>query len=169
LGSGGRCWRKTVAPAALMASSPGAAFLDVGPRPGVHQWCGPEEEPAPALLDLVSDQAQWMRRAQPGDLVGVMLPNVPQFAIAYYGILRAGGVVVPMNVLLKERRTGFYLSDSQRPRCSRGTRSTWRPVPAPRPRGPQYIVVEPGEFERWLGVLDATDRSVTTAPKTTRR
>ena len=42
-----------------------------------------------------------------------MLPNVPQFAIAYYGILRAGGVVVPMNVLLKERETGFYLSDSQ--------------------------------------------------------
>src|SRR6478752_6020600 len=48
-----------------------------------------------------------------GDAVGLMLPNVPEFAIAYYGILRAGGVVVPMNVLLKERETGFYLSDSQ--------------------------------------------------------
>ena len=39
---------------------------------------------------------------QPGDRVGVMLPNVPSFAIVYYGVLRAGGVVVPMNVLLKE-------------------------------------------------------------------
>jgi long-chain acyl-CoA synthetase len=47
----------------------------------------------------------------PGDRVGVMLPNVPYFAVAYYGILRAGGVVVPMNVLLKARETGFYLSD----------------------------------------------------------
>ena len=27
-----------------------------------------------------------------------MLPNVPYFAVVYYGILRAGGVVVPMNV-----------------------------------------------------------------------
>jgi long-chain acyl-CoA synthetase len=30
-----------------------------------------------------------------------MLPNVPQFAALYYGILRAGAVVVPMNPLLK--------------------------------------------------------------------
>jgi long-chain acyl-CoA synthetase len=48
---------------------------------------------------------------EPGDRVGVMLPNVPHFAIAYYGILRAGGVVVPMNVLLKGRETTFYLKD----------------------------------------------------------
>jgi long-chain acyl-CoA synthetase len=46
-----------------------------------------------------------------GDAVGVMLPNVPEFAIAYYGILRAGGVVVPLNVLLKRREVAFYLSD----------------------------------------------------------
>src|SRR5690606_2472773 len=30
----------------------------------------------------------------------------------YYGILRAGGVVVPMNVLLKGREVSFYLKDS---------------------------------------------------------
>ena len=53
------------------------------------------------------------RGLQPGDRVGVMMPNVPYFAVVYYGILRAGGVVVPMNVLLKERETSFYLSDSQ--------------------------------------------------------
>src|SRR3981081_995129 len=53
------------------------------------------------------------RGLRPGDRVGVMLPNVPYFAIAYYGVLRAGGVVVPMNVLLKDRETGFYLSDSE--------------------------------------------------------
>jgi long-chain acyl-CoA synthetase len=49
---------------------------------------------------------------QPGDRVGVMLPNVPYFGFIYYGVLRAGGVVLPMNVLLKGREVGFYLSDS---------------------------------------------------------
>ncbi|MGA8745057.1 MAG: long-chain fatty acid--CoA ligase [Solirubrobacterales bacterium] len=49
---------------------------------------------------------------QRGDRVGVMLPNVPEFPIAYYGVLRAGGVVVPMNVLLKRREVAFYLVDS---------------------------------------------------------
>jgi long-chain acyl-CoA synthetase len=49
---------------------------------------------------------------QPGDRVGVMLPNVLDFPIAYYGVLRAGGVVVPMNVLLKRREIAFYLEDS---------------------------------------------------------
>ena len=47
-----------------------------------------------------------------GDRVGIMLPNVPHFAVCYYGVLRAGGVVVPMNVLLKRREVAFYLSDS---------------------------------------------------------
>ncbi|HEU4707066.1 MAG TPA: long-chain fatty acid--CoA ligase [Solirubrobacterales bacterium] len=49
---------------------------------------------------------------QQGDRVGVMLPNVLEFPIAYYGVLRAGGVVVPMNVLLKRREIAFYLADS---------------------------------------------------------
>jgi acyl-CoA synthetase (AMP-forming)/AMP-acid ligase II len=42
-----------------------------------------------------------------------MLPNVPYFPAVYYGVLRAGAVVVPMNVLLKGREVGFYLSDPQ--------------------------------------------------------
>jgi long-chain acyl-CoA synthetase len=47
-----------------------------------------------------------------GDRVGVMLPNVPEFPVAYYGVLRAGAIVVPMNVLLKRREIAFYLEDS---------------------------------------------------------
>jgi long-chain acyl-CoA synthetase len=47
-----------------------------------------------------------------GDRIGVMLPNVLEFPIAYYGVLRAGGIVVPMNVLLKRREIAFYLEDS---------------------------------------------------------
>ena len=50
---------------------------------------------------------------RPGDRVAVMLPNVPEFAVVYYAILRAGAVVVPMNPLLKEREVAYYLGDSQ--------------------------------------------------------
>ncbi len=52
------------------------------------------------------------RGVERGDRVGVMLPNVLEFPVAYYGVLRAGGVVVPMNVLLKRREIAFYLEDS---------------------------------------------------------
>src|SRR5690349_9878862 len=53
------------------------------------------------------------RGVRPGDRVAVMLANVPEFAVVYYGILRAGAVVVPMNPLLKEREVAYYLADSQ--------------------------------------------------------
>ncbi len=52
------------------------------------------------------------RGLAPGDRIGIMLPNVPEFPISYYGVLRAGGIVVPMNVLLKRREIAFYLADS---------------------------------------------------------
>jgi long-chain acyl-CoA synthetase len=61
-----------------------------------------------ALLAAVLRQ----KGLQQGDRVGVMLPNVLEFPIAYYGVLRAGGIVVPMNVLLKQREIAFYLEDS---------------------------------------------------------
>jgi long-chain acyl-CoA synthetase len=69
-----------------------------------------------ADLDEASARAAGLLRAKgvrPGDRIGVMLPNVPYFAVVYYGILRAGGVVVPMNVLLKEREVAYYLSDPE--------------------------------------------------------
>ncbi len=49
---------------------------------------------------------------EPGDRVGLMLPNVPAFPIAFYGALGAGAVVVPMNPLLKGREVAYYLGDS---------------------------------------------------------
>ena len=48
---------------------------------------------------------------RPGDPVGLQLPNIPQFLIAYFGILKAGGVVVPLNVLLKAPEIAFQLGD----------------------------------------------------------
>jgi len=67
-------------------------------------------------LDEASARAAGLLRAhgvQPGDRVGLMAPNVPYFPICYYGILRLGAVVVPMNVLLRRREVAFYLSDPQ--------------------------------------------------------
>jgi long-chain acyl-CoA synthetase len=48
-----------------------------------------------------------------GDHIALSCPNVPYFPIAYYGILKMGGVVVPLNVLLKPREIAYHLSDSQ--------------------------------------------------------
>jgi long-chain acyl-CoA synthetase len=49
---------------------------------------------------------------EPGDRVGLMLPNTPAFAIAFYGIMYRGAVAVPMNTLLKAREIAYYLSNS---------------------------------------------------------
>jgi long-chain acyl-CoA synthetase len=49
---------------------------------------------------------------RPGDRVGIMLGNTPDFAVVYYGVLRAGGVVVPMNPLLKAREVAYHLADA---------------------------------------------------------
>ncbi len=47
------------------------------------------------------------------DRVVLLLPNSPQFIIAYYGLLKAGAVVVPLNPLSAERELEFYLTDSE--------------------------------------------------------
>ena len=47
-----------------------------------------------------------------GDRVAIFLPNIPQFVISYFGILRAGGIVVTNNPLYKERELEHQLRDS---------------------------------------------------------
>jgi long-chain acyl-CoA synthetase len=67
-----------------------------------------------AELDALSDRcAAGLRRAgiEPGDPVAIQLPNIPQFLITYFGILKAGAVVVPLNVLLKAPEIAYQLSD----------------------------------------------------------
>jgi long-chain acyl-CoA synthetase len=48
----------------------------------------------------------------PGDVVALQLPNIHEFLIAYFGILKAGGVVVPLNVMLKAAEVAYHLRDS---------------------------------------------------------
>ncbi|MFS0689056.1 long-chain-fatty-acid--CoA ligase [Sporosarcina sp. 179-K 8C2 HS] len=47
-----------------------------------------------------------------GDRVAIMLPNCPQSAIAYYGILYMGGIVVQTNPLYTERELAYQMVDS---------------------------------------------------------
>ena len=53
------------------------------------------------------------RGIRPGDKVALSCPNLPYFPIVYYGILKAGAVVVPLNVLLKGREVAYHLADSE--------------------------------------------------------
>ena len=52
------------------------------------------------------------RGVQPGDKVALTCPNLPFFTVVYFGILKAGAAVVPLNVLLKARRVAYHLDDS---------------------------------------------------------
>jgi long-chain acyl-CoA synthetase len=52
------------------------------------------------------------RGIKPGDKVALSCPNLPYFSIIYYGILKAGATVVPLNVLLKGREVAYHLADS---------------------------------------------------------
>jgi long-chain acyl-CoA synthetase len=86
-----------------------------------------------------------------GDRVALLLPNVPQFPMLYYGALRAGAVVVPMNPLLKAREIEYYLQDS-------GARLlfAWETTVAEAAKGAEaagagHIPVAAAAFDRLLG------------------
>jgi len=69
-----------------------------------------------AELDALSDKFGAYLLSQsvvPGDRVGVMLPNCPQFVISFYGILKAGAVHVPINPMFREAEISYELQDSE--------------------------------------------------------
>ena len=103
------------------------------------------------------------RGLEPGDRVGIMLPNVPQFAFAYYGVLRAGGVVVPMNVLLKQREVEFYLGDPQAKLIFAWHEFAGAAEQGAAAAGAECILVEPVAFGRLLAgaepVLEVAERA----------
>ncbi|WP_380174539.1 long-chain fatty acid--CoA ligase [Kineococcus sp. DHX-1] len=67
-----------------------------------------------ALDDATARVAALLRAqgVQRGDRVALIAPNVPHFPVLYHGILRAGGVVVPMNPLLRGREVNHHFTDS---------------------------------------------------------
>jgi long-chain acyl-CoA synthetase len=49
---------------------------------------------------------------QVGDRVGIILPNIPQFVLAYYAVLKSGGIVVAINPQYKQLELEYQLRDS---------------------------------------------------------
>ena len=92
-----------------------------------------------------------------GDRVGIMLPNVPYFPIAYYGVLRAGGVVVPMNVLLKGREVKFYLEDPGAKLVFAWHDFGDAAQQGANEAGAECVLVKPGEFEKLLAEHEPKD------------
>src|SRR5437660_4948216 len=105
------------------------------------------------MLDAAVARAAGLLRGHgvaEGDRVGMQLPNVPYFPIVYFGALRLGAIVVPMNPLLKDREVAYHLSDS-------GARVMvgWHQFADAAQTGSEQanadcILVEPGEFEKLL-------------------
>ncbi|WP_326656046.1 long-chain-fatty-acid--CoA ligase [Streptomyces sp. NBC_00385] len=68
-----------------------------------------------AELDAAARRVAGLLRSRgigPGDKVALSCPNIAWFPVVYYGILKAGAVVVPLNVLLKSREIAYHLADS---------------------------------------------------------
>ena len=107
------------------------------------------DEASARVAGLLAD-----RGVGPGDRVGLMLPNVPYFPMAYYGILRLGGVVVPMNPLLKGREVAFFLEDPDA-----GILFAWHDFAEAAEAGAEQagadcIIVKPGEIEQLVGAAE---------------
>src|SRR5580704_8176552 len=66
------------------------------------------------LDDLSGRAAAGLRETglSPGQVVALQLPNIPQFLIAYFGALKAGMVVLPLNPLLMAPELEYHLDDS---------------------------------------------------------
>jgi long-chain acyl-CoA synthetase len=119
-----------------------------------------------SMLDEGSARVAGLLKSQglePGDRVGLMMPNVPYFPAIYFGILRAGGVVVPMNVLLKGREVAFYLEDPGAKIVFAWADFGEAAETGAESAGAEVILVKPGEFEKLLAEqepdTDVSDRS----------
>ena len=129
-----------------------------------------ERELTYADLDAATARVAGLLRAKgvrPGDRVGVMLPNVEYFPVCYYGALRAGAAVVPMNVLLKEREVAFYLGDSEAK-----VLFAWHQFADPAHAGAdqtdaECVLVEPGDFEAMLDRCEPVADVVSADPDAT--
>jgi len=66
-------------------------------------------------IDQLSDRlaaALAKRGVRSGDRVTIFMPNSVEFVIAFYGTLKAGGVVNPINAQSKEREVRFQVGDA---------------------------------------------------------
>jgi long-chain acyl-CoA synthetase len=113
-----------------------------------------------AFLDAGVQRAAGLLRAagvEPGDRVGMQLPNVPYFPVVYFGALRLGAVVVPMNPLLKAREVGYHLSDSGSKVLVAWHGFAEAAQGGAEEAGAECILATPGEFEETLGAAEPVE------------
>jgi long-chain acyl-CoA synthetase len=103
----------------------------------------------------------------PGDRVALMLPNVPYFPVCYFGILWAGAVVVPMNVLNRRREVTFYLKDSGARLLFLWHGFAEEGEPGAAEAGCECITIVPGEFEPTLAEAEAAGDMAEREPQDT--
>ncbi|MFB4276671.1 long-chain fatty acid--CoA ligase [Nonomuraea sp. MTCD27] len=112
-----------------------------------------EAELTYGALDGLSARLAGLLRCRgvgPGDRVAIMLPNVPEFGVVYYGVLRLGAVVVPLDPLLKRREIAAYLGN-----CGARLLIAWHAFAEAAEAGSagtkaDCFFVVPGEFRRLL-------------------
>ncbi len=96
---------------------------------------------------------------QLGDRVALLLPNIPEFVVSYYAVVRLGAIAVSLNVMFKHDELKFILNDSEAKllittsnsrASSRGKRSTfpenhslcWRIGPRRSPRAGRLTIID---------------------------
>ncbi len=77
--------------------------------------CGPQRMTYADLHSKTNSIANGLIAAgiKPGDRIALSCPNLPFFPMFYFGILKAGAVVVPLNILLHDEEVEYHLRDSQ--------------------------------------------------------
>ncbi|MGK2956075.1 MAG: long-chain-fatty-acid--CoA ligase [Solirubrobacterales bacterium] len=97
-----------------------------------------------------------------GDRVALLMPNVPYFPMIYFGALRIGAIVVPLNPLLRDREIEYHLSDSGSKILFGWSGFDDSARPGAEAAGVEYLSVAPGDFEGLLAavtpVVGVTDR-----------
>lgn len=80
------------------------AFIFLGRQVSYKEFFEASERFGRALVDKFN--------VKKGEVIAIYLPNCPQFAIAYYGIIKVGGVVTPVNPLYTARELTHQINDS---------------------------------------------------------
>jgi long-chain acyl-CoA synthetase len=121
------------------------------------------------LDGLSARVASWLRGRgiSAGDRVGLMAPNTPEFAELYYGILRAGAIVVPMNPQFKSREVQYYLTDSGAALALAWHGVAGQAAAGAKGAGTDLVIIEPAEFAGLLAGIDPAPAVADRAPSDT--
>jgi long-chain acyl-CoA synthetase len=116
-----------------------------------------------AFLEAGAARAAGLLRATgvgEGDRIGLQLPNVPFFPVVYFGALKLGAVVVPLNPLLKAPEVAYHLSDSGAKLLVGWQDFAGEAEPGAREAGAEYVPVAPEAFTQALGAAEPVDELV---------